>query len=97
VVATRVGARAENNNGCCAATVFDVKPLNVAFGPVAFGPSIQNYRQPASSTGFISTTAMIVLFWSRATRDLLKSFGSGIAGPHRLDTATKLPFSPPAP
>jgi hypothetical protein len=23
----------------------------------------------------ISTTAMIVLFWSRATRDLLKSFG----------------------
>src|SRR2546423_2728541 len=28
----------------------------------------------------ISTTAMIVLFWSRATRDLLKSFGWGIAG-----------------
>src|SRR5256885_14602197 len=27
-----------------------------------------------------STTAMIVLFWSRATRDLLKSFGWGIAG-----------------
>src|SRR5436309_54995 len=27
-----------------------------------------------------SITAMIVLFWSRATRDLLKSFGWGIAG-----------------
>src|SRR6516162_10577089 len=31
-----------------------------------------------------STTAMIVLFWSRATRDLLKSFGCGIAALHRL-------------
>jgi hypothetical protein len=31
----------------------------------------------------ISTTAMIVLFWSRATRDLLKSFGWGIAALHR--------------
>src|ERR1700756_3778622 len=38
-----------------------------------------------------STTAMIVLFWSRATRDLLRSFGWGIAALHRLDTATKLP------
>ena len=28
----------------------------------------------------ISMTAMIVLFWSRATRDLLKWFGRGIAG-----------------
>src|ERR1700750_123856 len=28
----------------------------------------------------IAMTAMIVLFWSRATRDLLKSFGWGIAG-----------------
>ena len=36
--------------------------------------------------------AMIVLFWSRATRDLLKSFGWGIAALHRLDAATKLPF-----
>src|SRR5437870_2780496 len=40
----------------------------------------------------ISTTAMIVLFWSRATRDLLKSFGWGIAALHRLHAATKLPF-----
>src|ERR1700745_3797093 len=40
----------------------------------------------------ISTTAMIVLFWSRATRDLLKSFGWGIAALHRLQAATKLPF-----
>src|SRR6516225_9773722 len=32
----------------------------------------------------ISTTAMIVLLWSRATRDLLKSFGWGIAALHRL-------------
>src|SRR5438128_987262 len=39
----------------------------------------------------ISMTAMIVLFWSRATRDLLKSFGWGIAALHRLDAATKLP------
>src|ERR1700680_3466960 len=39
-----------------------------------------------------STTAMIVLFWSRATRDLLKSFGWGIAALHRLYAATKLPF-----
>src|SRR6516164_8563495 len=40
----------------------------------------------------ISMTAMIVLFWSRATRDLLKSFGWGIAALHRLHPATKLPF-----
>src|SRR5881392_989162 len=39
----------------------------------------------------ISMTAMIVLFWSRATRDLLKSFGWGIAALHRLHAATKLP------
>src|SRR6516162_3064547 len=39
----------------------------------------------------ISTTAMIVLFWSRATRDLLRSFGWGIAALHRLQAATKLP------
>src|SRR5207253_731111 len=38
-----------------------------------------------------STTAMIVLFWSRATRDLLRSFGWGIAALHRLDAATKWP------
>jgi hypothetical protein len=35
---------------------------------------------------------MIVLFWSKATRDLLNSFGWGIAAIHRLDAATKLPF-----
>src|SRR5438874_4919795 len=40
----------------------------------------------------ISMTAMIVVFWSRATRDLLKSFGWGIAGTPRLNAATKLPF-----
>src|SRR6516165_8409499 len=34
---------------------------------------------------------MIVLFWSRATRDLLRSFGWGIAALHRLHAATKLP------
>src|SRR5262252_1134130 len=38
-----------------------------------------------------STTAMIVLFWSRATRDLLRSFGWGIAALHRENAATKLP------
>src|SRR5437763_6007480 len=40
----------------------------------------------------ISTTAMIVVFWSRATRDLLRSFGWGIAALHRSNGATKLPF-----
>src|SRR5205085_3840214 len=39
----------------------------------------------------ISTTAMIVLSWSRATRDLLKSFGWGIGALHRLATATMVP------
>src|SRR5262245_688168 len=39
-----------------------------------------------------STTAMIVLFWSRATRDLLRSFGWGIAALHRENTATKCHF-----
>src|SRR6478609_881464 len=48
----------------------------------------------------ISMTAMIVLFWSRATRDLLKacpgagrgrSAGASLAL-HRLNAATKLPF-----
>src|ERR1700758_4466738 len=39
-----------------------------------------------------STTAMIVLFWSRATRDLLRSLGWGIAALHQLHAATKLPF-----
>src|SRR6266436_2596459 len=39
----------------------------------------------------ISTTAMIMLFWSRATRDGLKSFGWGIGALHRLDAAKKLP------
>src|SRR5882762_9003445 len=32
----------------------------------------------------ISTTAIIVLSWSRATRDLLKSFGWGIGALHRF-------------
>src|SRR4029077_114858 len=39
-----------------------------------------------------STTAMIVPFWSRATRDLLKSLGWGIAALLRENAATKLPF-----
>src|SRR5215831_14801891 len=47
---------------------------------------------PTSQLDWLSsTTAMIVLFWSRATRDLLKSFGWGIAALHRLHPATKLP------
>src|SRR4029077_3451068 len=47
---------------------------------------------PTSQLDWLSsTTAMIVLFWSRATRDLLKSFGWGIATLHRLHAATKLP------
>src|SRR5258707_8593011 len=35
---------------------------------------------------------MIVLSWSRATRDLLKSFGWGIGALHQLATATMVPF-----
>src|ERR1700751_4850623 len=52
-------------------------------------------RMPPTSQldWLISTTAMIVLSWSRATRDLLKSFGWGIAALHRLVAATKLPSS----
>src|SRR6516162_6264140 len=47
---------------------------------------------PTSQLDWLSsTTAMIVLLWSRATRDLLKSFGWGIVALHRLNTATKLP------
>src|SRR6202171_4440911 len=38
-----------------------------------------------------STTAMIVLSWSRATRDLLKSFGWGIKALHQLVAATMVP------
>src|SRR3954469_18115107 len=40
----------------------------------------------------ISTTTMIVLSWSKATRNLLKSFGWGIRALHQLATATMVPF-----
>jgi hypothetical protein len=33
------------------------------------------HHQPSQLDWLISMTAMIVLFWSRVTRDLLKSFG----------------------
>src|SRR5262249_42848777 len=47
---------------------------------------------PTSQLDWLSsTTAIRVLSWSRATRDLLKSFGWGIAALHRLLVATKLP------
>src|SRR3984893_721411 len=39
----------------------------------------------------ISTTAITVLSWSRATRDLLKSFGWGIRALHQLVAATIVP------
>src|SRR6516164_8755777 len=39
----------------------------------------------------ISTTVIRVLSWSRATRDLLKSFGCGIGALHQLPTATMVP------
>src|SRR4030088_545376 len=39
----------------------------------------------------ISTTAITVLSWSKATRDLLKSFGRGIRALHQLDAATMVP------
>src|SRR5229473_7026533 len=39
----------------------------------------------------ISTTAITVLSWSKATRDLLKWFGWGITALHQLDAATMVP------
>src|ERR1700746_3657851 len=48
-------------------------------------------RSTSQLDWLISTTAMIVLSWSRATRDLLKSFGWGIGALHRLATATMMP------
>src|SRR5438477_785507 len=44
-----------------------------------------------------SMTAMIVLFWSRATRDLLKSFGWGIAGTPSIKCSDEvaIPRRPP--
>src|SRR6202023_1369801 len=39
----------------------------------------------------ISTTAITVLSWSRATRDLLKSFGWGIRALHQLVAAPMVP------
>src|SRR3984893_8431829 len=39
----------------------------------------------------ISTTAMIVLSWSKATRDLLKSFDRGSRALHQLVAATMVP------
>jgi hypothetical protein len=48
------------------------------------GKRSRGLRSPSSQLDWlISMTAMIVLFWSRATRDLLKSFGWGIAALHR--------------
>jgi hypothetical protein len=35
-----------------------------------------------------------VLFWSRATRDLLKSFGWGIAALHRFTCSDEVAISP---
>ena len=52
----------------------------------------RNYAANEPARLLSSTTAMIVVFWFRATRDLLKSFGWGIAALHRLHAATKLPF-----
>src|SRR6516164_3766179 len=49
---------------------------------------------PTSQLDWLSsTTAMIVLLWSRATRDLLKSFGWGIAALHRLDPSDEVAIS----
>src|ERR1700730_18232911 len=45
-----------------------------------------------------STTAMIVLSWSKATRDLLKSFSWGIGALRQLFASDMVPSpSPPAP
>jgi hypothetical protein len=41
-------------------------------------------------------TAMIVLFWSRATRDLLKSFGWGTAGTPSIRCSDEVAIPPPA-
>ena len=49
---------------------------------------------PTSQLDWLSsTTAMIVLLWSRATRDLLKSFGWGIVALHRLEPSDEVATS----
>src|SRR5690348_16068052 len=54
---------------------------------------------PTSQLDWLSsTTAIIVLFWSRATRDLLKSFGWGIAATPSVrcsDEVATFPRRPP--
>src|SRR5580700_4423396 len=54
---------------------------------------------PTSQLDWLSsTTAMIVLFWSRATRDLLKSFSWGITALRQLFASDEGAISsPPAP
>ncbi|MFZ3374524.1 MAG: hypothetical protein WA183_03120, partial [Chthoniobacterales bacterium] len=56
-------------------------------------------KHPATSQldWLSSTTAMIVLFWSRAMRDLLKSFGWGIEALHRYMQRQSCHSSSPAP
>jgi hypothetical protein len=54
------------------------------FSKIARISAVNNSMTVNQLDWLISTTAMIVLFWFRATRDLLKSFGWGIAALHRL-------------
>src|SRR5205807_902302 len=54
-------------------------------------PGVARQLTLRASCALISTTAMIVLSWSKATRDLLKSFGWGIRALHQLDAATMVP------
>ena len=77
-----------------------------------FGPEVQSavpefmrhdpvgalYYGDGQLDWLISITAMIVLFWSRATRDLLKSFGWGIAGTPSIRCSDEVAISSsPAP
>src|SRR2546423_12288811 len=52
---------------------------------------------PSHLEWLISMTAMIVLFWSRATRDLLKSLGWGMLALHRFRCSDEvaIPRRPP--
>src|SRR5467141_3177978 len=56
--------------------------------PEAVPTSLEGQCNPrdlfTGPNSLISTTAIIVLSWSRATRDLLKSFGWGIGALHRF-------------
>ena len=67
-----------------------------AISPVRSVPDPPASTAPRAREG-IKTHALIVLSWSKATRDLLKSLGWGIRALHQLATATMVPSPRPCP